>query len=792
MTAKTREPYVGRPVERIEDERLLRGRGRYVDDLHCDRMLHAVILRSSVAHGRLRSIDTSVALAMPGVHAVLTASDLPGGVPMVPLRMEPHPQVARYEQPVIAEHKVRYVGEPLAVVVADTAALAEDALAGIVVDIEPLPAVTGWRDAASDAVLLFDENGTNRVITLTALRGDVDAVFRDADYTRTEHFGVHRHTAVPMETRGLLAEWDEAAGRLRVSGLMKVPFAVRAVLARLLDLPEDRIDGVENDVGAGFGMRGEFYPEDFLVPFLSRRLSRPVKWIEDRREHLLATTHAREADCELEIACRRDGTILGLRGVSWFDTGAYVRANGMTGPRNLAQMIPGPYRIGHLKMEVRLVVSNKTPAGSYRGPGRYEADFFRDRLIDLAAADLGIDRVAMRRMNLLTEADMPFSLGTVLPWGHRGATTDTGDYRMPFDRCLSEIGWAAKRTLAGRLIEGRYHGLGVGCYLEGGSMGPLENARLALEPDGQVAVYVGSSGVGQGLETIFAQIAADALGLPIERIRGVFHGSTGYVKLGYGSGGSRSTVMGGSAILAAAGNLQQVIRATAAAQFGCRPEQVEIRDELRTVRAGALARSVSELAAEGLSAEGTFHNDRRTYSYGTHAAHVAVDPATGHVRVLDYVAVEDVGRIINPDTLHGQVVGAILQGLGATLLEELLYDAQGQLLTGSLASYLLPVAEDYPAIRSISLEMFPSPISPLGAKGAGEGGIIPVGGVIANAVADALAPLGVCIDRLPLTPARLWERIQAAPYGLEHGDRTPQVKTPASHGPEPIIGKTSD
>ncbi|MCE2948999.1 MAG: xanthine dehydrogenase family protein molybdopterin-binding subunit [bacterium] len=762
MSSRTRAPYVGRTVERLEDQRLLRGRGCYVDDIDCSGVLHAVILRSSVAHGHIRSIDASAARAMPGVHAVLTADDLPGGVPMVPLRMEPHPQVARYEQPVIAQRKVRYVGEPLAVVVADTPALAEDALSGIAVAIEPLPAVTGWEAAIRDDVLLFEEHGTNQVITLTALRGEVDEVFRTADYTRKERFAVHRHTAVPMETRGLLAEWDAATRRLRVSGLMKVPFAVRAVLARLLALPEDSIEGVETDVGAGFGMRGEFYPEDFLVPYLARALVRPVKWIEDRREHLLAITHAREAECELEIACRRDGTLLGLRGVSWFDTGAYVRANGMTGPRNLAQMIPGPYRIGHLKMEVRLVVSNKTPSGSYRGPGRYEADFFRERLIDLAAADLGIDRVAMRRMNLLTEADMPFSLGRVMPWGHRGATTDTGDYRIPLDRCLQEIGWQTKMALQGRLVDGRYHGLAVGCYLEGGSMGPSENARVVLEPDGAFAIYVGSSGVGQGIETIFAQIAADALGVPIERIRGVFHGSTGYVKLGFGSGGSRSTVMGGSAILDAAANLKRLLRETAAAQFGCLPDEVAIIDDLRTVSAGGRSRSVPELAVEGLSAEGRFDNDRRTYSYGTHAAHVAVDPATGHVQVLDYVSVEDVGRIINPATLHGQVVGAILQGLGATLMEELVYDAAGQLLTGSLASYLVPAADDYPVIRAVSLEMYPSPISPLGAKGAGEGGIIPVGGVIANAVAAALGSFGVQPNRLPLTPPRVWQLIASA------------------------------
>ena len=764
---KRRAAYVGQGVERLEDLRLLTGRGQFVDDLACEGLLHAAIYRSSVAHGRIRAIDTSAARAMPGVHAVITAADLGAAVPMIPVRMEPRPELVRFEQPVLAHRKVRYVGEPMAVVVADSAAIAEDAVGMIVVDIEPLPAVITREASVDGDVFLFEEHSTNHAITLTGMRGDADAVMRDADYVRREKFRVHRHTALPMETRGLLAEWDAARGRLKVSGLMKVPFAVRAVLATLLNLPEDAIDAMENDVGSGFGMRGEFYPEDFLIPYAARMLARPVKWIEDRREHLLAITHAREAECELEIACRRDGVILALRGCAWFDTGAYIRPNGVTAPRNLAQMIPGPYRIGHLRMDVLMILSNKTPSGSYRGPGRYEADFFRERLIDMAAQDLGIDRVEMRRRNLLTEADMPFSLGKVLPYGRSGGTTDTGDYRVTFDRCLKEINWAEKAKFQGRLVDGRYHGLGVGCYLEGGSLGPTENARIVLEADGKIAVYVGSSGVGQGIETVFAQIAADALEIPLERIRGVFHGSTTFVKLGFGTGGSRATVMGGSAILDAAANLKQIIRAAAAAQFGCPSDEVEIVDDMRTATAGGKSRSLAELAGDGFAAEGTFENNRRTYSYGTHAAHVAIDPRTGHLEVLDYVCVEDVGRIINPHTLHGQVLGAIVQGLGASILEHLVYDAEGQLLTGSLANYLIPAAEDFPNIRAIALEMYPSPISPLGAKGAGEGGIIPVGGVIANAVASALASFSVRPNELPLSPPRIWGLIDAARKAAE-------------------------
>lgn len=757
-----REPYIGRSIPRVEDPRLLTGRGCFVDDLAPPGVLHAAILRSPVPHGRIRVLDLESARAAPGVRWACCAADIGLPVPRVPMRMEPHPDIARYEQPVIAESKVRYVGEPVAVVVADSLAQAEDALERIALEIEALPPVIGDPSVSGDQTLLFEEYESNRVITVSGIRGDADAVFERAPYRRRERLSVQRHTALPLETRGLLAEWDSRAGHLRVSGLMKVPFAVRAVLARLLGLPEASVEGVENDVGSGFGMRGEFYPEDFLVPYVSMKLGRPVKWVEDRREHLTAITHAREATCELEIACELDGTVLGFRGEAWFDTGAYVRPNGMTGPRNLAQMISGPYRVSHQRFDVHLVVSSKTPAGSYRGPGRFEADFFRERLIDLAARDLGIDRVQMRRMNLLTEADMPFPLGTVMPWAHRGATTDTGDYRITLDRCLREIGWEEKAASVGREVDGRYHGLGLGCYLEGGSMGPAENARIVMEPDGRFSVYVGSSGVGQGLETVFSQIAADALSVPIERIRGVFHGSTGYVHMGHGTGGSRSTVMGGSAILDAAAALARRLREAAAEQFGCGPQDVRLVDELRTAVAGSRSRSILELAGgESIWADGTFVNQRRTYSYGTHAAHVAVDIRTGYVEVLDYVSVEDVGRIINPMTLHGQVVGAIVQGLGASLLEELVYDEHGQLLTGSLADYLIPGAEDYPRVRSVALEMFPSPISPLGAKGAGEGGIIPVGGVIANAVASALGSLGVEPRALPLTPSKLWTLVAA-------------------------------
>jgi carbon-monoxide dehydrogenase large subunit len=755
--------FVGSPIERVEDLRFLRGRGQYVDDLVLDGLLHAAILRSSVAHGRIKSIDVTAALARTGVHAVITAADVAavlGAVPAIPMRQEQMPAFKPYEQPVIAHGKVRYVGEPVAIVIADSQAAAEDALEAIELAIESLPAATAPH---ADQALLVEGTATNCAATLTAVRGDADAAFKDAPHVRRERFRVQRHTAVPMESRGLLADWDTSRGRLTVYGAAKVAFTVRRILASQFSLAEDAITMIEGDVGGAFGVRGEFYPEDFLIPFASKTVGRPVKWIEDRREHLTATNHARDVVCDLEIACERDGTIRALRGHAHADVGAYLRTNGATGARNVAQVLSGPYSIPNVRIDVSVHVSNKTPVGTYRGPGRFEADFFRERLLDIVARDLKLDGVEFRRRNLITEAQMPYALATVVPL-NIATETDTGDYRETLDRCLAEIGWREKVALQGKLVDGRYHGLAVGCYIEGGASGPRENARMVLETDGTVSVYVGSSAVGQGLETIFTQIAADALEMPLDRIRGVYHGSTTHVREGFGSFSSRSTVMGGSAVIDAAHNLKAAIRAAAAKRLGCAADDITI-DSGQAIAPGRKSIALAALAAEGISAEGTYASTKRTYSYGAHAVHIAVDPKTGHVAVLDYVAVEDVGRIVNPLTLHGQGTGAIVQGLGGAFLEHLVYDDEGQLLTGSLADYLMPTASDFPVIRTVALELKPTPHNPLGAKGAGEGGIIPVGGVIANAVAAALSPFGVEPRELPLSPPRLWQLIAQSKRG---------------------------
>ena len=749
---------IGSPIERIEDFRFLTGRGQYVDDLRFGEMLHAVIVRSSRAHGRLRSIDKSAALNCPGVHAVITAADIGSSIPTIPLRQESAPAFKAFEQPVIAHDKVRYVGEPIAVVLAETQAAAEDALDAVAADIVALPAVVDGAMAAKADTLLFESAGSIVAFTLRGVRGDPAVAFRQAAYARREQFKVQRHGAVPMEPRGLLAQWNAAQGRMTVYGAAKVAFVNRRVLARQMGLPEGSIRMVENDVGGGFGARGEFYPEDYLIPFAARLTGRPVKWIEDRREHLLATNHARNAECELEIACDRNGAILGLRGHAATDQGAYIRTNGAAAARNIAQVLTGPYRVPHVGIDVSLMMTNKTPAGTYRGPGRYEADFFRERLFDIAAGELRLDRAEFRRRNLISEAEMPYRLATVEPLNVE-SETDSGDYRSTLERCLDEIDWSSKAAIAGKLIDGRYCGTAVGCYLEGGASGPKESARLALDGEGKVSVYVGSSSLGQGLETVCAQIAADALGLPLDAIKGVFHGSTDHVTEGYGSYSSRSVVMGGNAIVAAADKLRRSICASGAKQLNCAAQDIAIDAGMVF---GPDGQSLALAALAGICAEASFASNKRTYSYGAHAAHVAVDPKTGHVELIDYVAVEDVGRIINPLTFHGQVIGAVVQGLGGAFLEHFIYDEDGQLLTGSFADYLLPTAGDFPNIRAIALEEKPSPNNPLGAKGAGEGGIIPVAGVIANAVAAALGSLGVEPRELPLSPPRVWALINDA------------------------------
>jgi carbon-monoxide dehydrogenase large subunit len=748
--------FIGTPMERREDLRFLRGRGEYVDDVAIAGLLYAVILRSSVAHGRLVSIDASAALKMPGVHAVITHADMPGSPPIVPMRLQPLPEFKPFEQPVIAHDKVRYVGEPVAVVLATSVAVGEDALDFIKVEIEELPPVADWQTAAQNKSILFEKQGTNRSLVFQSRKGDADAAFANAPYVRREHLRTGRHYGLTMEPRGVMATWDEAAGKLTVYGAAKVPFFNRRILSAQIGLPVEQIEMIENDVGGGYGARGEFYPEDFLIPFAARHVNRPVKWIEDRRENLMAMNHAREEECDLEVACARDGTILAIRGEVHTDMGAYMRTNGAVGARNVSQFMAGPYRVPHVKIDSSLWMTNKTPVGTYRGPGRFEANFFLERMIDMIAADLGIDRIEFRKKNLITAKEQPYPIAHVQPTNAKDEY-DSGEYVETLDLALKEFNWAEKSKLQGQLIDGKYHGIGVVCFVEGGAAGPKETARVEVNEQGTFSIYLGTTSVGQGVETIFAQIAADALEVPVENIRQVYHGSTHYVSDGYGAYHSRSTVMGGSALLQATDNFLVLLRQAAGKKLGCAESNVSL--DVDKVSGGGRSLPLKEFA--GLTAEGVFNNHKHTYSYGAHVAHITVDARLGRIEILDYVVVQDVGRAVNPLTLKGQVIGSLVQGLGGAVLEDLKYDENGQFLTGSLADYLLPTATDFPTLRCVVLDNYPSPINPLGAKGAGEGGIIAAGGCMANAVANALQSFGVQPCELPLSPAYLWGLIQA-------------------------------
>ena len=713
---------IGQALPRMEDGRFLSGRSCFVDDLQFPAMLHAVVVRSQQANAVLRHIDYDPVKAMPGVRAVFTFADIAKYKALIPIRLGPLPGFERYLQPPMAGERVRYVGEPVALVVADNRYLAEDAAEALQVEYEALAPVLNAEDGMQDASLVHPEVGTNVGTRYTSELGNAAEAFSKAKFAKKARFRCHRHSAMPMETRGLVVV--PRGQKLALWGATKVNFQNRRALAQMLGMSVDDIEMLETDVGGSFGVRGEFYPEDFLIPFAARELERPVKWIEDRREHMIAANHSREMECELEIALSAEGELLGMRARLVADMGAYVRTNGSVVPAKAAQFLLGPYRIRDFECEVIGVMTNKTPVGTFRSPGRYEANFFRERLFDMACDEFGFDPVELRRRNLIRPDEMPWPIGKLVPY-EPASEYDNGDYPGIFQRALEAFDYARLASLKGLQADGRLHGVGLACFVESSGAGPAETARVVYRGGERYDVYVGSSSSGQGHETSMAQILADELGVPVHGIK-VFHGSTGIVPNGYGTYHSRAIVMGGSAILLAARKLKG-----------------------------------RELAA-GEEATATFEQSKRTYTYGVHLAQVAVDPQTAQVEVLRYLSVEDIGRAINPLIVHGQAIGAAVQGLGASFLDEFKYGDDGQLLTGTFADYLLPVATDFPRVEALTLEDFPSTLNPLGAKGAGEGGIVAVGGAVANAVARALRPFGVEITELPLSVDNLARAIRTA------------------------------
>ncbi len=772
------QSYIGQPIRRREDVRFVTGTGQYLDDIRLPGMLHAAILRSPHSHARVRGIDASAALALEGVTSVFTHADMADLLKPIPMRVFPLPGLDEYLQQPLSGDTVRHAGEAVAVVVAESRYIAEDALDLIEVDYEPLPAVTTIDAALEDSTLIHPANGTNLAGSADINVGDVEAAFRDAEYVRSEEFRTNRHTANPMETRGLVASYDSSDGHMRVWGPTKVSHTNRAILARHLEIDEERIHFIEPDVGGGFGVRGEFYAEDFLVPFASFKLGRPVKWVEDRVEHLSAANHSREVKCQVEIAARNDGTLLGLRATVYGDMGAYVRTHGSVVPALTAVMMTGPYRIPNFQASVNCVMTNKMGAGTYRAPGFFEGTFIRERLLDMVARDLGLDPAELRRRNLISASEMPYDAGPTRLDG-RNTVYDSGDYPSAFNRALEQIGYNDLSSREGPDEQGRYHGVGIASYVEPTGFGPFEGARVLVTPEGNVEVYLGTTTMGQGHETVMAQICADSLSVPMEDVR-IYHGSTDYIPASIGTFGSRASVMAGSAIHLSCQTLRARILSLAASYLDTQPEALDLRHgvvaplssrdgdggpDSRTLtlqQVAALAESQQRFddpsAGSGetaLDATEYFRIEEWTYSYGSHAAHVAVDPETGKLEVLRYVVIEDVGRCINPLTMHGQSVGGAAQGIGGALLEELVYDESGQLLSGTLMDYLLPTSTDVPDIETVITEEAPSPLNPLGVKGAGEGAILATGAALGNAVAHALAPFGVHVNSMPLSPGNI-------------------------------------
>ncbi|MDC0033429.1 xanthine dehydrogenase family protein molybdopterin-binding subunit [Alphaproteobacteria bacterium] len=761
--------YIGQSVPRLEDRRLLRGEGQFVDDVTLPNMAVMAILRSPHAHARIRSVDLSAARAFSGVIDAFSAKDLDSDLPLIPLRLTPFDGFERFLQAPIADQKVRFVGEPVAVVVADSRAVAEDALERIVVDYDILPAVVHLDMAAAGDVLVHEEAGENFGTRYHVARGDVEEAFADATYTRRETFTTNRHAPCPMETRGLIGIFDPDKPLLRLIGATKVTYFNRRHLAAAFDLPENAVELIEVDVGGGFGQRGELYPEDYLVPIAARRVRCPVKWIEDRREHLMAANHSRDIQFDMEIAGTQDGIILGMRATVRGDMGAYIRTNGGVVPARAALFLPGAYRIHNFACDVEFIITNKTPVGTYRGPGRFESGFCRERIIDMMAADLGIDPAEIRMKNLLAPDDLPFAIGELVP-GDRDTVMEKGDFPDGLQRVLDAIDYDQWKDRQGELVDGKLIGLGIACFTENSAGGPPETARITVSADGGVEVRIGASTVGQGVETGMAQICADVLEIDLDGIS-VLHGSTTLLDSGGGTFASRNTVMAGNALRVAGETLRARCIELAALRWNQAADDLAYGDGGVRDRENGNFLSIAELEAfassradsVGLSADGVWDNQGKVaYSSGAHACLLAVDPETGEVELKKYALLEEVGRALNPAMVEGQSVGGLVMGLGGTFLDHMVYDEDGQLLTTNLADYLLPVSTGLPEITSIMLETHPSSSNPMGFKGVGEGGITSVAGAVGNAVALALKRFDLQITDLPLSPARLYALMEGA------------------------------
>ncbi len=755
-----KKPFVGQSVTRLEDYPLVTGSGRFVADIDFPHQIHMRVVRAAHAHGRIAAIDTGAALALAGVIAVWTTADV-AKVPPIPFRATKVRGLEAYRQPVLASDTVRYAGEPVAVVFAADAYIAEDAAELVQLDIEPL----------TPRLCAFDDDRCIEPAVIHKGYGDVDAGLATAHARIELTLDIGRHSGVPLETRGAVARYDGALDHLALYGAAKRPHWNRDQLAQMLGRAPSTIDLYEGHVGGGFGIRGELYPEDVLVCLAALRFKRPVKWIEDRREHLMAANQSREQRHTIRAGVDEAGRLLAIDDVFFHDQGAYVRTHGVRVADMTAGLLLGPYHVPNYRVIGHYRLTNKTPAATYRAPGRFESSFVRERLMDAIAAKLGLDPVEVRRRNLIGAADMPFA--RPLEALDVPVTLDSGDYAGLLDKALARAGWpqlhadAARRRAAGETV-----GAGMAMFVEKSGLGPIDGVRIRVDNAGKIEVITGAASLGQGMETVIAQICADALGVEYRAVR-VVHGQTDRIEYGFGAHASRVTVMTGEATRIAAIKLRGKAL-TAAAQLLQAPlDTLEIVDGriLRDGKDGSLdlARIRQSLgpgsamldgANPGLAAEGWFHCDAMTYPYGVHIAVVAVDRATGGVRVEKYLLAYDVGKAVNPMLIEGQMTGGLAQGLGGALFEEFCYDERGQPLSVTFADYLMPGAREMPLTDVLITQDAPSPLNPMGIKGAGEGGINPVGAAIAAAIDDALQRPGA-ITRLPVTPQRLHELMVA-------------------------------
>jgi len=760
--------WIGRPVRRREDPRFLRGQARYVDDVVLPGMAHMAVVRSSVAHAIVRKVDVSAARRSSGVLAVVTAADLAGAVRPAPPNPVEGAEIAPVPHPVLASGTVRYVGEPVAAVLALTASAAQDAAEHVVVDYDPLPAVVDPRRALNGPVRLHAQLPDNVLSRWQRTHGDVDGAFARAARVVRQQFRIPRLAAAPIEPRGVVAVYDPGADLLTVWISAQDPHRPLNQLSRMLGRPDDRIRVIVPDVGGGFGSKGSVAVDVAVAAWLAIRTGRPVKWVEARRENLATAYQGRGLEVEMELAVDAAGTMLAVRARVIADLGAYLYPPTAMVPVTTSMLLTGAYAIPNASVEMVGVATNKVPTGPYRGAGRPEAAYVVEQMVDLAARELEMDPIVLRRRNVVAPDRFPYR--TPL-----GFTYDSGNYDRALDRAYALLEydrWRGVQTAARR--EGRLVGVGMALYVERAGSALWESAAVSVTPAGRVVVRIGSTPNGQGHATIFSQIAADVLQVNLEAIT-VEQGDSAVVPRGVGTFGSRSTTIGGSALLRAAEKVKAKAVRIAAHLLEGRADDIVWADGRLYVR-GAPDRALTlpEVAAAayqpgrlpqdlemGLDALDVFRLPGPVFPFGAYGAVVEISPSTGEIRVLRLVAVDDAGRIVNPLLAEGQVIGGSVQGLGEALTEEVVYGEDGQFLTATLAEYGIPRAGQVPEIVSEFLET-PSPLNPLGAKGIGEAGCIATPAAVANAVMDALAPLRIRHLDFPFTPRLVWEAIAKA------------------------------